>query len=121
MQLLLHPLRQNISCCSFCLLCRSQDFCLSQDVRKYVFDRFPRQFGFYTIKVTHKQFSLLDTIFSDIFYFGPVGKHLMIYKQIQNTYYMPAGLTGRHAVGFGDSSIDVAAEVPQQNIIKHCI
>ena len=33
-------------------------------------------FKFYTVNEAHKQYSLLDTIFNYIFYFGPPGKHL---------------------------------------------
>ena len=35
----------------------------------------------YTIKETHKQDSLLDTIFNHIFYFGPPGKYLYLSPQ----------------------------------------
>ena len=34
-----------------------------------------------------------------------------IYKQVKNTYYMSAGLAGRHVVDFEDLSIDVFLEV----------
>ena len=37
-----------------------------------------------------------------------------IYKQIKNTYYMSASFAGRHVAGFGDLSIDVFLEVPNQ-------
>ena len=37
-----------------------------------------------------------------------------IYKQVKNTYYMSARFAGRHAVGFGDLSIDVFLEVQDQ-------
>ena len=54
------------------------DLSLSQDVRKSVFGRFPWKCWFYTTNETHKQYSLLDTIFSYIFHFGPPGKHLYL-------------------------------------------
>ena len=52
------------------------DWSLSQDSRKKVCGRFPAKFRFYYINEAHKQYSLLDTIFSYIFYLGPPGKHL---------------------------------------------
>ena len=34
-----------------------------------------------------------------------------IYKKVQKTYYMSAGVAGRHVVDFKDLSIDVFLEV----------
>ena len=51
---------------------------LSQDVRKFVFDRFPWKPRFYSIHEAHEQYSLLDTILNYIFCFGlqeKVGKN----------------------------------------------
>ena len=49
----------------------------------------------------HKQYSLLDTIFDYIFYFGPPGKYL--YLSFQNPLH--------HVVGFLDFFIDTFLEV----------
>ena len=40
----------------------------------------------YSISETHKQYSLLDTIFMYLLYFGPPGKHL--YLSLQNPLHL---------------------------------
>ena len=56
----------------------------------------------------HKQYSLLDTIFDYIFYFGPPGTHFYLSPQ---NHYMSAGEADRHVVGFLDLFIDIFLEV----------
>ena len=65
------------------------DCCLSQDVGKQVFGRFPKKCGFYTIHDAHKQNSLLDTIANYIFYVGPPRK-TSILKSSNATICRPA-------------------------------
>ena len=48
--------------------------------------RFPWICKFYLINEAHKQYSLLDTIFNYIFYFGPPGKHLYLCPKKPPTY-----------------------------------
>ena len=43
---------------------------------KWFFGRFLWKTIFYTINEAHKQYSILDTLFNYIFYFGPPRKHL---------------------------------------------
>ena len=62
---------------------------------------------FYIVNVTHKQYSLSDTIFNHILSFGPPGKQVkVIQKNLLNV-----GRRRRHVVGFEDLSIDVFLEV----------
>ena len=63
------------------VLMQNADLSLSQDVGKQVFGRCSWIFVLYTINAAHKQYSLLDTIFSYTFYFGPTGKHLYLSHQ----------------------------------------
>ena len=63
------------------VLAPNSDCLLVRMLGKWVFGRCPRIFIFYTIKEAHKQYSLLDTIFNYIFYFGPPGKHLYLSPQ----------------------------------------
>ena len=42
-----------------------------QDSGKSVFGTFPSKFVFYSRNGTHKQYSLLDTVFNEMFYLGP--------------------------------------------------
>ena len=44
-----------------------------------------------------------------------------IHKQVKNTSYMSAGFPDRHAVGFGDLSIDVCLESKIKQIVRYCI
>ena len=58
----------------------------------------------YLINEAHKQYSLLDTIFTIMF---SLDLQESIYKKVKKTYYVSAGFAGRHVEGFGDLSIDV--------------
>ena len=48
---------------------------LDQEALKGVFP-FPWRYNYFTRNETQEQYSLLDTIFDYIFYFGPPGKYL---------------------------------------------
>ena len=62
------------------------DLCLSQDVGEQVFGRFPWKCISGIMNDTHKQYTLLDTIFNYILYLGPPGKHL--YKSKENPLHV---------------------------------
>ena len=64
------------------------------------FRSFSDKFEFYTRNHSHKQSSLLDTIFNYIFYFGAPGN---IYRKVEKT-------DNPSIVNFGDLSIDIFLE-----------
>ncbi len=73
---------------------------------------------FYIINETHKQYSMSDITINYMFM---LDFEANIYKQVKKTYQVSSSFAGRHAVGFGDSSIDVCLEVQKKNILKYCI
>ena len=90
------------------------DLSLSQDDGSRFSAHFLEWAYLYFIDGTHKQSSLLGTIFNYICYFGTPGKHLQTSQKNNQE-------TGRHVVGFGDLSIFVFLGVPNTNIGAYCI
>ena len=68
--------------------------------------------------VVHKQYSRLDTIFNNIFHFGPPGQYLQTSRE---TRLSVAGFAGRRIVIFWDLSIDVFLESKMKNIVRYCV
>ena len=66
------------------------------------------KFEFYTRNDSHKQSSLLDTMFIYIFF---LELQENIYKKVEKIDYPSASFTGRRIVGFGDLSIDIFLEL----------
>ena len=66
------------------------------------------EFYFLCGNFVREQYSLLDTIFNYMCYFGPPGKYLWTSK---------GNRPGRRVVGFGDLSIDMFLEVQNKTYI----
>ena len=69
----------------------------------------------FTRNEAQEQHSQLDTIFDNIFICEPPGTYLF---KVLKTYYMLAGETGQHVVGFLDIFIDIFLEIQNKRYSK---
>ena len=52
---------------------------------------------------------------------APTFVDILMHVKVKKTYYISAGLAGRHVVCFGDFSADVFLEIQNVDVVQYCI